>query len=144
MKSRRGFTLLEMLVATTIMAIAVVGLLSGLSGSMRNASRLTDNDRAALVARRKLEELMLMQRLPRYQLIEGPLTPATDAGLAGGWRARVTPFETPPNPQPGMAVLERIECEIWWQDGSRRRTFPIDGYRTRVLATQDVVAGAVQ
>ena len=32
-----GFTLLEMMVATVIMGIAVVGLLSGISSSMRNA-----------------------------------------------------------------------------------------------------------
>ena len=34
---RRGFTLLEVLVATMIMAVAVVGLLSAISSSMRNA-----------------------------------------------------------------------------------------------------------
>ena len=57
MKRNRGFTLLEVMVATTIMAIAVVGLLSSLSASLRNAARLTDNDRSALLARRKMDEL---------------------------------------------------------------------------------------
>jgi prepilin-type N-terminal cleavage/methylation domain-containing protein len=38
---RAGFTLLEMMVATVIMGIAVVGLLSGISSSMRNAAKLT-------------------------------------------------------------------------------------------------------
>ena len=33
----RGFTLLEVLVATMIMGLAVVGLLSSISVSMRNA-----------------------------------------------------------------------------------------------------------
>ena len=36
--TQRGFTLLEILVATTIMGVAVVGLLSSLSTSMRNAA----------------------------------------------------------------------------------------------------------
>jgi prepilin-type N-terminal cleavage/methylation domain-containing protein len=39
-KARRGFTLLEMLVATTILGVAVAGLLSQLSTSMRSAGRL--------------------------------------------------------------------------------------------------------
>ena len=48
---RRGFTLLEMVVATAIMGIAVVGLLSVLAGATRNAARLRDYDRVAQLAR---------------------------------------------------------------------------------------------
>ena len=41
MTSRRsGFTLLEVMVATLIMGIAVVGLIVGLTQSVKNASRL--------------------------------------------------------------------------------------------------------
>ena len=40
---QQGFTLLEILVATTILGFAVVGLLSSLSdSSMRNATHVTD------------------------------------------------------------------------------------------------------
>lgn len=144
MKHERGFTLLEMLVATTLMAIAVVGLLSALSASMRNAARLTDHDRAALVARRKADELLLQLRLPRYQVLEGPLTPATDAGLTGGWRAKLEPFEVPPNPGAGSAILERLECEIWWMDGGQRRSYRLDAYKTTVLRTEDVMGGVLR
>ncbi|MBL8175022.1 MAG: prepilin-type N-terminal cleavage/methylation domain-containing protein [Bryobacterales bacterium] len=141
---RRGFTLLEMLVATTLMAIAVVGLLSSLSASLRNASRLTDHDRASIVAKRKMDELLLQPRLPRFQPIEGQLTPAADAGLTGGWKATVTPFEVPPQVNPGMAILERVECEIWWTDGSRRRTFSLEGYKTTLLQPEDIAGGLIR
>ncbi|MCS7025537.1 MAG: type II secretion system GspH family protein [Bryobacteraceae bacterium] len=139
--SQAGFTLLEMLVATTIMAVAVVGLLSALSASLRNAARLTNQDRAALVARRKMEELLVQARLPRYQVLEGPLTPLKDAGLQGGWRARMTPFEFPPNIEPGNSILERVECEIWWMEADRRRSFQLEAYRTTVLTPQDILQG---
>src|SRR5258708_16954072 len=104
---QRGFTLLEVLVATTIMGIAVVSLLSALSSSMRNAARVTEYDRVALVARRKVDELLLMPRMPRNQVLEGPLEPALDGGFQGGWRAPLTPFEAPPVLQPGMPALGR-------------------------------------
>ncbi len=59
MTGRRGFTLLEVMVASLIMGIAVAGVLSGLAGAARNASRLTDYDRATLVAKQKMDELLL-------------------------------------------------------------------------------------
>lgn len=139
MKNERGFTLLELLVATTVMAIAVVGLLAALTTSLRNAAKVTANDRAALVAKRKMEELLVQARLPRFEIIQGPLTPATDAGLEGGWSARMTPFEVPPNANPGLSILERLELEIWWKDGDNRRTFKLDGYRPTVLDANDMM-----
>ena len=62
MRFRRGFTLLEVMVATTIMGIAVVTLLSALSTSVRNATRLTDYDRAVLLARAKMDALLAFIR----------------------------------------------------------------------------------
>ena len=62
--NRRGFTLLEVLVATAIMGIAVAGLIAGLSQSVKNASRLTDYDRAAMLARTKMNDLLLDVNLP--------------------------------------------------------------------------------
>src|ERR1700730_13512709 len=57
--SQQGVTPLEVLVATLIMGIAVAGVLGGLSASARNAARLTQYDRATLLARAKMNELLL-------------------------------------------------------------------------------------
>ncbi len=82
----RGFTLLEMLVATVIMGLAVVGLLSNISTSLQHASRLIEQDRAALAARRTMDELLVNSRLPYDSPIEGRFDPAA-TGMNGGWRA---------------------------------------------------------
>ena len=137
---QRGFTLLEVLVATTIMGLAVVGLLSGISTSMRNAARLTDYDRVALVARAKMDALLLDRHLPEFTILQGPLAPALVGGAQGGWRARVTPFEMPAGRAPGTPVLERIELEIWWMAGEKRRTFTLDAFRRKPLRPEDLGA----
>src|SRR3989454_12272792 len=105
MRSRRGFTLLEVLVATTIMGVAVVTLLSALSTSVRNATRLTDYDRAVLLARGKMDALLVDPALPAQTMIEQQLDPALMGGTKGGWRAQVTPFEAGPGDRRG---LERV------------------------------------
>lgn len=129
----RGFTLLEMMVATVIMGIAVVGLLSGISSSMRNAGRLTDYDRAVLLGRTKMDELLLDRMMTKGAAIGGAFDRTLMGGVEGGWQARLTPFEMPPNPPAGSLVLERLELEIWWMSGERRRTFSLEGYRTVVF-----------
>jgi type II secretion system protein I len=140
---RGGFTLLEMLVATLIMGIAVVGLLSNISTSLQHASRLADYDRAALLARRKMNELLLDTRLPKDIFIDGRFDPAT-TGVAGGWRARVTSFEEPPDPAPGTPILERIELEIWWGREARLRRFSLEAFRRAVIQPATAAAGSAQ
>ncbi|MGH9661357.1 MAG: type IV pilus modification PilV family protein [Bryobacteraceae bacterium] len=130
-------TLLEVLVATTIMGIAVVGLLSSLSQSVRNAQKLTGYERVASVARFTLDRLLVEPKLPRRQVFEEAIEPALLGGVEGGWRARLTPFEAAPGSGPGAPAIERLEVEIWWMDGARRRTFTLDGYRRGILLPED-------
>ena len=53
------------------MGIAVSGILSGLAGAARNASRLTDYDRATLLARQKMDELLVDHSMRRAIRLAG-------------------------------------------------------------------------
>jgi len=139
MGSKRGFTVLEMIVATTIMGVAVVGLLSGISASSRNAARLREYGRAVQLARLRMNELLADPTLPRNLVLTGKYDPALAGGLDAGWQARLTNFEAPPQSAPGQMVLDRIELEIWWMAGAQRRTFTLDGFRPRVLKAEDFI-----
>lgn len=135
---QRGFTLLEMLVATLIMGMAVIGLMAEITASMRNASRVTNRDRAALLARSKMDELLLDPQFPIDIPVQGPFDPSLTGGVEGGWRARLTRFEMPPSPAPGQQSLDRMSLEIWWMAGGERRTFALSGYRAHVLRAEDL------
>ena len=131
-----------MIVATVIMAIAVVGLLSGISTSLHNAARLTDYDRAVQLARLRMNELLVDQKFPRNSEVDGAFDPSQTGGVEAGWRARVENFEMPPAVAPGQMALDRIELQIWWMSGPERRTFTLDAFRPHVLQPQDVTPGA--
>jgi general secretion pathway protein I len=138
--SRRGFTLLEMLVATVIMAVAVVTMLSALSTSLRNASKLTDADRLAMLAKRKMDELLLEPRLPHGVPLEGMWDPALAGGQPAGWRVTVGAFEFPPGSGPGSPALERVQLEVWLGEGFRRRALVMEGFRKGVVFPQEAAA----
>jgi general secretion pathway protein I len=137
----RGFTLLEVLVATTLMAVAVVGLLGSLRTSLSNAARLTDYDRAALLARRQMDELLAARLLPKGVPLEGGFAPHLTGGANAGWRARIIPFESiaiPGMPPPaGTPILERIELEVWWAAGGGNKSLRLAAYRRAQATVED-------
>lgn len=135
---QRGFTLLEVLVATVIMGIAVVGVLSALSSTVRNSARLTDYDRAVMLGRSKMDELLLDPLLPRDTPVQGGFDPALMGGLEGGWTALMTRFDSPPSPQPGNQALDRVQLQVWWMSNGSRRSFALEGYRASVIRPEDL------
>ena len=131
---KSGFTLLEVLVATVIMGIAVAGLIAGLSQSVKNASRLGDYDRTAMLARTKMNDLLLDSNLPFQGEVSGDFPIAETGGMKGGWRAQLRPFDLPPNAGPNTLILQRIGLEVWWQPSTgTRRTLSLEGYRQALI-----------
>ena len=136
MNSRRGFTLLEMMVATTIMGVAVVGLLSGISGSVHNAARLRDYDRVAQLARERMNELLADYNFPRNVELSNQFDPVVTGGMEAGWRAQLSTFEKPSS-QAGQLALDRIQLQVWWISGAARRTIYLESFRKRWTTPQE-------
>ena len=131
MKGKRGFTLLEMLVASVIMAIAIVGLMSGLAGAARNASRLRDYDRVVQLARLRMNDILADDHA--RGILEGPFQPELVGGMIAGWKANVATVQVGPDAVPGNFALDRVQLEIWWMAGEKRRAFLLEGYRHRII-----------
>jgi general secretion pathway protein I len=137
-KQRRGFTLLEMIVATTILGVAVVGLLSGLAGVTRNAARLREYDRAAQLARLRMNDILTDYKAPRNQLLSGSFDRQITGGAEAGWNAQVTTVEVSPVVIYNDFALDRIDLEVWWMAGTQRRSFKVEGYRKRQMKDEDI------
>jgi hypothetical protein len=126
-----------MLVASTIMAVAIVGLLSTIGGATRNAARLRDYDRAAQLARFRMNELLADDTLPPGQDLEGTFDTTITGGQEIDWQAHMSIAEMPPMVMTGQPCLERIELQIWWSSGGQKRNFTLDSYRTHILRPGD-------
>jgi general secretion pathway protein I len=137
MRSERGFTLLEVLVATAIMGIAVAGILNTISAAAHNAARLTQYDRAVLLAKSKMDELLAEPKLQRNAPLAGEFDAVRTGGVPCSWRATVRPFETAPGAVTGYWVVDRIELEIDWMDGATKHSFSLEGFRRGILQDGD-------
>lgn len=136
---RAGYTLLEVLVATAIFAIAAVVVLSALSSSTQNAARVTDRDRAMLLAREKLDELLIDRKAPKNIPIEGVFDAAQTGSVPCGWRAQLSTFEAGVK-SPDAPALERVQVEVWWGPENDRHSFRLDGYRRGALTEHEASA----
>ena len=127
--SSRGFTLLEMIVATLIMSIAVVGLLSGISGAVRNAARVREYDRVVQLARLRMNDLV---SAPAITATSEHFNPDLTGGVDAGWQAQITPLITPPENSPVKIGLDRVLLQVWWMSGEERRTITLEGFREHI------------
>jgi prepilin-type N-terminal cleavage/methylation domain-containing protein len=107
---QRGFSLLEVLVAVTIIGIGFSVVFSGMTGSVRGLQRVEANDHRLELARFKLAELDLIRRIRPDDSATGVFDDGTR------WTLKSTPFipavegGTRPNP----ASVLRVDLTLEW------------------------------
>lgn len=87
-KKQSGFTLLEVLIAFTMLAVIFATVMEIIAGSARNTRKATDNTVIALLAQSKLDELGLLEKLE-----EGSTNGDFDDNSS--WALDVEPFDVP-------------------------------------------------
>ena len=103
---QRGFSLLEVLVAFTILALSLGVLMQIFSGSLRNAD--VTGDQAQGVA--------LAQSLLASAGVETTLVPGESTGILDDkfrWLLRVSPFVQEPRPGETGAVRSPLPLDLW-------------------------------
>lgn len=143
---RKGFTLLEVLIATLIMGIAVAGMMTALSTSMRNAARLTDHDRMSMLARTRMDQLMVDRTLPLEAEFDGKFDPRITGGEEAGYHVVTSVFEAPAQAPPLTPVLQRIVLHVWWKQGSsqgaKQRGLNLEAFRRSMIPAAAQPAGS--
>ena len=100
-RRNRGFTLIEIVVAMAVLAIAMGAILSGMTRYADNAGYLRNKTVALWVAHNRLTEIQIEPTWPAVGNSDG------DVSMAGGdWRWFVTVLETPD------PTVHRIEIRV--------------------------------
>lgn len=101
MVKARGFTLIEMLVALAILAIALAATQRAVSGALGNAYELRQRLLASWVAENRLAELRASRALPALGEVAGE---EEQGGITFHWRINVG---STPN-----AAIRRVEIRV--------------------------------
>jgi len=129
---QRGFTLLEVIVAFALLALALTLLLGSLSGAARQVRESADGSRATLHAQSLLAQLGTGE----------PLRPGVQEGGFEGdryrWRLEVAPFADPlaarAQLDPGAPQLLDVRLQVRWGDERAQAR----QWRTLRLAPRDL------
>ena len=124
--SRRaaGMSLLEVLMAISLLGVSFVTIFSGLSAALRATGRLDAFDRSNEFATQKLNELFLDPTFGPDQVRSGTSPSGID------WEARTELLDQRPLPgSQNSAQLVRINLEVSWRTGSGRQNLSLESLK---------------
>lgn len=126
---QRGFTLIEVVIAFAVLALALTFMLGTLSGSARQMRRAADASRAALHAQSLLDGLGIEESLKA-----GNKSGQFEEGRYR-WNLRVEPFVDPreqqqqPVPVGPMPQLLQVSLAVEWGDAGPAERLQVDTLR---------------
>jgi general secretion pathway protein I len=119
-RRHRGFSLLEVMVAFAIAALALTMLYQVMGNNARQAGGLGQHERAMMLAESLLASCA---SVPPQGIDEG------DQSAGYQWRLRSQPFPTPADDMPQAPHLHEVQASVQWLDGNATRSFDLTTLR---------------
>jgi len=115
----RGFTLLEVLVSTALLATVFVAVVGLASQSLRNITRMKPQESALLHAREKMNEVLLLEEL-------GPGTQSGEWRDGYRWQMQISPSSYNAQLQDRTNGLFDIRIVIRWGESEREKAYTVE------------------
>ncbi len=129
---QRGFTLLEVLIASVLMGSVFVAVVGLMSQSLRSIDRMRPHELALLHAREKMNEMLTSDQLqPEHTTGQWPdgywwdvvITPSTMSMASSTAQASQGPAVNQPGAQLGGYALFDVRVRVAWGDAQNPRTY---------------------
>ena len=118
-KRIKGFTLLEVMVALAVIAMALAAATSAVSGNIRNASGLQQRTYAHWVAMNKLAEMQLANQWPATKTTKGSSLMAKQEWY---WSTKVT--KTPD----GFDLIRKVDITVRLNEDDESSLITLTGF----------------
>jgi len=125
--SEAGISLLEILIAVSILAMTFTAIFSGMSAALRAASRLDQYRLVVDYAANKLNEASLDPNLEPGSEVSG----VSASGLR--WRAQTQVIDTRPGLGPDRPLeLVKIVVEVFWKGSAGPQSYRLETLKLRL------------
>ena len=129
LSSKKGFTLLEILLAITILGLAVTVIMQQFSAGLRIGMVSHTYTTATIYAKQKLEEFQVAKEMEEKE---------ESGNFEDGysWRVRIEPYEEYlEEDDEGLfdrlpLEMYRVESVVWWNEGDKEKSITLTTLKT--------------
>ncbi len=131
-RSQRGFTLIEVIVAAAIFGIATTSLFALLSRSLANLKKIEDVRHYQLAGEDLMNRTLLLSKLPPGAVIDGELT-----APPAHWTVNITPWIPSKLERNTPEAVMKIDVEVRWQGRSGERKIKLEALKATALSYEN-------
>lgn len=124
-KSKEGFTLLEVMVALTILGIGFVVIFQLFSMGLNSMERSENYTKAVIYAKEKLNEMIAMPE-PQEGIKEG----SSGKDNEFSWKAAALRYDTASFAKEPPFTIYQLTADVTWQEGLKQKNVHLETLKT--------------